>query len=151
MLPLPSHPADPNRGISDGAWSLAVAVLLSLGLGYGLGWGWQRAAIETPDFAAKPPIGELDRESELPSSMQFMVNHPTTRELQQVEIPLLKATDLGPNWQQRLQASSSSGLVDEMRRQGLNLRQQRTLTPVRLSNGQRVVVPVDYFYEQPYQ
>lgn len=131
-------------------WSLAAAVLLSLGLGYGLGLGWQGTTPTGMDYAASAP----DRQAEelgAPDSMQFMVNHPRTRELQQVEIPLLKATDLGPDWQQRLQANSWDGVVDDMRRQGLNLRQERTLTPVRLSNGQRVVVPVDYFYEQPYQ
>ena len=128
------------------AWSLAAAILLSLGVGYGMGWGWQNTSPTNPSFTANQT-----NENGFSASMQFTVSHPSTRELQQVEIPVLRATDLGPDWQQKLQAGSEDDLLREMQSQGLNLRQERTLTPVRLPNGQRVVVPVDYFYEQPFQ
>jgi len=128
------------------AWSLAATVLLSLGIGYGVGWGWQNTSPANSSFTANQP-----QENRATSSMQFTVSHPSTQELQQVEIPVLQATDLGPDWQQKLQAGAAEGLLREMQSQGLNLRQERTLTPVRLPNGQRVVVPVDYFYEQPFQ
>lgn len=153
----PSSPRKPRpEQTTWDAWSLAAAVLLSLGIGYGMGWGWQRTTSGASEFVAEQPIHRptnqtINPASNRPASMQFMVDHPATRELQQVEIPLLQATDLGPDWQQRLQTNSWDRIVDDMRRQGLNLRQERTITPVRLSNGQRVVVPVDYFYEQPYQ
>ena len=130
-------------------WSVAIAMLLSLGMGYGLGWGWRQRAAD-PMIVERSPQ-QATPHSGFPQSLQIMVNHPTTQELQQVEIPILQAKDLGPDWQHQLQRSSWDELIDEVRRQGLNVQQQRTLTPIRLSNGQRVVIPVDFFYEQPYQ
>ncbi len=149
-----ASPSVPANNVTEPAnrswsfWSTSAAILLSLGVGYGMGWGWQNTSMSNPSFTANRE--EIGTTSSTPLSMQFTVSHPATRELQQVEIPVLRATDLGPDWQQKLQIGADD-LLREMQSQGLNLRQERTLTPVRLPNGQRVVVPVDYFYEQPFQ
>lgn len=130
-------------------WSLATAVLLSLGVGYSL--GWDKNSNPASKLAEQQATFRTEYPESLPSSMQITVNHPKSAELQQVEIPLMRASDLGPDWQERLRANGADSLVREMQQQGLNLRQQRTFTPVRLRGGQRVIVPVDYYYEQPYQ
>ena len=139
------------RSSESGRWrllSLAATALICLGLGY---WGADGLGRRVPQNQG--PAGPTDATlvSNPPRTMPFMIDHPQTSELQQIEIPLFNATDLGSDWQQKIQTNEWEGLVREMRQKGLNLRQERTFTPVRMSDGQRVVVPVDMFYEQPYQ
>ena len=83
--------------------------------------------------------------------MQFTLANPTTNELQQIHLPIVSVSDLGPDWQTRLRPTLPEDLLQEMRAGGLNVRQTRTVTPVRLPDGRRVLVPIDYYFEQPYQ
>ena len=131
------------------AWSLAAAVMLSLSLGYGLGWSWSDGAPVAENSLA--PLGDFDKVASSTPSMQFTVSDPATSELQQIDLPIVNASDLGPDWQRRLGSELPDDLLREMRAGGLNVRQTRTVTPVRLPDGRRVVVPIDYYIEQPFQ
>ena len=134
---------------SWGMWSLAAAILLALGVGYGAGWGLrsQSPQADATDFATVSNGNKSDPQN----SLQWMVNTPDGTGLQQIEVPILSTDDLKETWQEMLLAEREKELLQQMRNRGLNLEHQRTLTPVRLRNGQQVVVPVDYFYEKPLQ
>lgn len=146
--------------------SLAAAILLSLGLGYGLGWWWQSDSINGPALANSestlPRKVEDDSSVQLANSGQqgqgkiqtlpFVLPDPMSSELRQVDIPVVNASDLGPNWQQRLNSANvPDDLLQDWRDQGLNVRQTRTMTRIRMPDGRLVLVPIDYFYEQPFQ
>ena len=133
-----------------------MALLLSLSVGYGLGWSWQsnspvssRVADNTP-VTGEPTTVNPDLVSQRPL-MQFTVSNPVTQELEQINLPIVNASELGPDWQNRLHGGVPKALLEEMRAAGLNVRQERTVTPVRLPDGRRVVVPIDYYIEQPFQ
>ena len=141
-------------------WSLAAAILLSLGLGYGAGWTWK---LPTSGFASPGQIVQSPRSSGFDGapgngsasptqSMQMMVANPVTRELQQIQLPLVSASDLPSGWEDRLQPTRlPEDVLRELNAGGLNIHQTRTMTPVRLRDGRRVIVPVDYFIERPFQ
>ncbi len=147
-----------NRGWS--VMSLAAVVLLSLGFGYGLGlWlqgdtspqNWANnpsnqnpASTNVPNIS-KAPAGEIE-------TMPFLVSDSTGSEMKQVDLPLVNASDLSPNWQEQLGRSDvPPELLHELRANGIKLRQQRTMTRVRLPDGRLVLVPIDYFYQELFQ
>lgn len=130
--------------------ALAAAIFLSLGLGYGLGTWWLDDAGVASGIAELVPQ-QPRTEKAKPSSMQFMVANPGTNELQSINLPVLNASDLGPNWQTQLRSQVPEDLLREMRERGVNMQQTHTITPVRLSNGKRVLVPIDYYIEHLYQ
>ena len=127
------------------AWSLAASMLLILGLGFGLGWWMDRPAV-MPNLANAPDATSEAVESVVGdlSSMQFTIADPQTNELRQIDLPTVRASTLGPNWPDRLPRAVSEDFVREMRSRGLDVRQQRMFVPVTTSNGQRVIIPVDY-------
>lgn len=140
--------------------SLAAAVLLSLGLGYGLGWWWQGdAGPASVDLAGNNQTvgGSNDAiVGSVPDSrlktMPFTVSDPASDELRQVDLPVVNASELGPNWEQQLtKRDVPDDMLRELRDHGLNVRQARTFTRIRLPDGRLVVVPIDYFFEQPFQ
>lgn len=143
--------------------SLAAAVLISLGIGSGLGWWWQGVNPGTPSNVAEslsePNKTQLAQGSnQQPSgksaveTMPFWVTDSNGSELRQVALPLVNASDLGPNWQQELrQPDLPPDLVEELRDRGMKLRQQRTMIRARRADGRLVLVPIDYFYEELFQ
>lgn len=131
------------------SWSLAAAIMLSLTFGYGLGWSWPDGTSAVENSLTGP--AEFDKVAGSAASMQFTVSDPATSELRQIDLPVVKASDLGPNWQRQLGPTLPEDLLREMRAGGLNVHQTRTVTPIRLPDGRRVVVPIDYYVEQPFQ
>jgi len=149
-----------TRSYRSTVWNpfvLAAAVLLSLGIGYGFGWRWQQDAHKSPLVGLPARAGSSGATKSTNDSgaqfrsMQFTVVNPMTNELLQIELPIVNASDLGPNWREQLRSDLPADLLREMRAGGLNVRQTQTMTPVRLSDGTHVVVPIDYYFEQPYQ
>ena len=143
-----SKPLDDVR--SDwNPWSLAAAVLIALGLGYGMGKAPGRD-LATVD--PEPAMVDATPESEvLPSSMQFMVSNPTTNELSSFDLPLVKASELGGDLRKQLHGPSPDEYFHKMRDRGVSVHRRQTITPVRMENGQRVLVPIDYYLEQHFQ
>jgi hypothetical protein len=138
------------------ALSLAAAIVLSLSLGYGLSWWWQdestHSNVGTDSLAQSLDFDPSWEDStDRSSSMQFTLSNPATSELQQIDLPIVNASDLGPDWQQHLRPTLPQELLQEMRAGGLNVRQTRTVTRVRLPDGRRVFVPINYYFEQLYQ
>jgi hypothetical protein len=145
--------------------SLAAAVLLSLGLGYGLGWWWQGDPVTGPALAgsASQPSAFQGKPNEQiavspPTSkdkirtLPFVLPDPTSDELRQIDLPVVNASDLGPNWEQQLNSSNvPDEFLQDLRANGVNVRQTRTMTRIRLPDGRLVLVPIDYFFEQPFQ
>lgn len=137
------------------SWALAASVLFALSVGYGLHWWWQADA--SPSSAA--PLANVPADLTAKSgeqgakirSMYFTISNPLTNELQQIELPIVRASDLGPDWQEQIRPEVPAELLREMRAAGLKVRQTRTMTPVRLSDGTQVIVPIDYYFEQLYQ
>lgn len=150
-----------QNALSWNTWSLAAAVLLSLGMGYGLGWWWQGVEPGDPiNVVNTTPSHETPESPQLAlgngtsntETMPFWVSDSSGSEMRQVELPLVNASDLGPNWQQDLQRPNlPSELVRELREGGMKLRQQRTMIRVRRPDGRLVLVPIDYFYEELFQ
>lgn len=145
-------------------WALAAAVLISLGTGYGLGWWWQGADPEmsinmAQDRSTNPNSSQLAQANPSQTNgkpeletMPFWVTDSSGGELRQVSLPLVNASDLGPNWHQELrQPDLPRELVEELRGRGVKLRQQRTMIRARRSDGRLVLVPIDYFYEELFQ
>ena len=153
IQPPHDHAGESDRRQSSwNAWSLAAAVLLSLSIGYGAGWSWKLPSITTFGKDRIVQGKDLSTSPDRAQSMQFMVANPLTNELQEIQLPLVNSSDLEPGWQNRLRPKR---LPDDLLRQlnagGLNVQQTRTLTPVRLRDGSRVIVPVDYYIERPFQ
>lgn len=156
------HP-DESTGMNP--WALAAAVLLSLGIGYGGGWWLQSdnllvATGSDSEEHVDPKVQQItttssaaipETTSEVPESMQFTVAHPTTNELRQIQLPIVNASELQPGWEQRLRPGIPADLDRELRAGGLKMEQSRTVVPVRLKDGRRVIVPVDYYIERPFQ
>ena len=149
-----------NESVPWSPWALAAAIMLSLGMGYGLGTWWQGEAGVAPaplvadsnipvnDDVAKD---DLPKPIEAPETMQFMVSNPSTNEWHSIDLPIVKASELGPGWEEELRRPIPDELVQQMQDRGYRLRQTQTITPVRMQNGQRVLVPMDYYFHQPYQ
>jgi hypothetical protein len=76
--------------------------------------------------------------------MQLTITDPGTNELKQIDLPIVHASALGPNWVRQLPRPVSDDFVNEMRGHGLDVTQRRMFLRVKTSGGQRVVVPVDY-------
>lgn len=157
--PTPT-PQPQNENLPWSPWALAAAIMLSLGLGYGLGTLWQRdigvapgplvADTEVPTNDGDA-TDDLPKPIEAPETMQFMVSNPNTNEWHSIDLPIVKASELGPDWRERLHTPIPDDLVQEMQDRGYRLRQTQTITPVRMQNGQRVLVPMNYYFHQPYQ
>ena len=150
------HP--PGSAIGWGPWSLAAAVMLSLSLGYGAGWWWQPGSDYIVDSKTGPVAsqelsanGDGTPPVQSPRSMQFTVSNPVTNEFDQIQLPLVKASDLRPGWEEQLHGGIPEQLQRELNKGGLHMEQTRTVMPVRLKDGRRVIVPVDYFVERPFQ
>ena len=130
--------------------SLAAAVLLSLGLGYGLGWWWQGDSNLSSLQMAKdnqtspaPPIVK-NKVQTVPYYVSDALNGK-----RQVTLPIVEASDLGPNWQQQLQRTSlPEDLVRELHSKGMKVRHRRTMEHVRLEDGRVMIIPIDYFQEE---
>lgn len=156
---------------TSGGWSalsLAAAVLLSLGIGYGLGW-WlpsdgsvgiagdpsmkNQTGNHTTDLANQQNDSSTSpRGANSPvSSMQVLVSDPRTNGFQQIDLPVVQASQLGPNWREQIEPNLPEDLLQELRGNGVDLRRTRTYTPVRLRDGRQVIVPIDHFFEQRFQ
>ena len=150
---VPHEPLVAPQSRSHEPWnglSLAAAVLLSLGLGYGLNWWWQDDVL--PNYANVESVQPQQPIPDPAETMPFLVSDATGSEMRQVTLPLVNASDLGPDWQQKLQRTElPEDLIREFRANGVNVRQQRTMVPVRLPDGRLVVVPIDYFFEELFQ
>ena len=134
-----------SKNASRQTWWVAASALIALGIGYALGGSGQTNSPSSSSIATH-------EEKQPKNSIQWLVNDPQGQELRQIEIPVLSTADLKESWQEHLlSVDRERALMQEMRGHGLNMEHQRTLTPVRLKNGQRVIVPVDYFYEKPIQ
>lgn len=150
-------------GMSGRGWnvmSLAAVVLLSLGFGYGLGWWLQpdpemtnstrRVAVSDSNASTIPNVAQASPNQV--ETMPFLVSDSTGSEMKQVNLPLVNASDLSPNWQEQLGRSDvPQDLLRELRSNGIKLHQQRTMTRVRLPDGRLVLVPIDYFYQELFQ
>ena len=136
-------------------FALAAAVVLSLSIGYGAGWWWQGPVAPVATIASQEPMVTAGAPtSSSPRLMQLTVSHPTTNELRQIELPIVNASQLGPNWREQIQTTfpdESTDFLRQMRDAGLNIQQTRTVTPITLSDGTRVLVPIDYYFETPFQ
>ena len=162
--PVPT-PKPQNENVPWSPWALAAAIMLSLGLGYGLGTWWQGGPGVVPSPLAPSPLiaetevsptvdkatDDLPIPMEAPETMQFMVSNPNTNEWHSIDLPIVKASELGPGWREKLHTPIPDDLVREMQDRGYRLRQTQTITPVRMQNGQRVLVPMNYYFHQPYQ
>ena len=133
---------DGRRRATRTSWrplSLAAAILLSLTFGYGMGSWWHDRASElrsgVQELTAVMPGDEE-------SSMRLTVSDPMFNELKQIELPIVSPSTLGDDWPMARAVPES--VVDEMRRRGHEITQQRLFVPVRRSNGKRVLIPVDY-------
>ena len=153
----PSGRSMESGGVSWSPWALAAAVLLSLGLGYGAGW-LQTPAARIVDRIPESPdndvaLGGAAQQGSGQESMQFTVSNPLTNELQLIDLPIVNASDLGPDWETRLHADerNHAGFVRKLRDQGWNMQQTRAVMPVRLQDGRRVIVPVTDYVERPFQ
>lgn len=133
-----------------GKWSLAAAIVLAVAVGYGAGWGLRKPDSSTIAFPNEIAINDLQPKDSTQESIPWIIQTPNGAELQQIEIPIA-SSESESSWDEILRPGYDKALLDEMRSQGLNLQFQRTLTPVRLKNGKKVVVPVDYIFEQPFQ
>ena len=136
---------------SWGPWALAAGLLLALGFGYGAGTWWQSSGVGTANVAVAPTDGSETTELLKPESMQFMVGNPGTNEMQQVQLPIVNASDLQPGWEDQLRPGIPDELRRELRSGGIDMQQMRTVMPVRLQDGRRVIVPIDYYIERPFQ
>ncbi len=156
---------DPVESSAMTPWALAAAVILSLSIGYGGGWWLQSdnpmvatggASSESVESDARQVASNQaatmpESTSKVPESMQFTVAHPTTNELRQIQLPIVNASELQPGWEERLRPGIPADLDRELQAGGLKMEQSRTVVPVRLKDGRRVIVPVDYYIERPFQ
>ena len=64
-------------------------------------------------------------------------------------LPIVEVSDLGADWQERLQDTSlSDDVVREYRSKGINVRHRRVVERVQLEDGRIMYVPIDYYQEQ---
>ncbi len=147
FVPTPWHPL-----------SLAAAICVSLTLGFGLGWWGQIGADRLPPRVVAtvddlpPAPSSVAAQAQLPySSMKITVSDPAANELKQIDLPIVRASSWGDDWQSHLLSAVPESVVNELRGRGHEVTQHRWMIPVRLSDGQRVIVPVDYVnFEQGY-
>jgi hypothetical protein len=76
--------------------------------------------------------------------MKITVPDPAANGLKQIDLPIVRASSWGDDWQSHFLSAVPESVVNEMRGRGHEIIQHRWMIPVRLSNGQRVIVPVDY-------
>ncbi len=146
-VPTPWHPL-----------SLAAAIFVSLTLGFGLGWWGQIDVDRLPSRVVAtvddlpPAPSSVAEQAQLPySSMKITVSDLAANELKQIELPIVRASSLGDDWQSRLHNPVPESVINEMRGRGHEVTQQHWMIPIRLSSGQRVIVPVNYVnFEQGY-
>jgi hypothetical protein len=61
----------------------------------------------------------------------------------QIEVPLVETDRLDPNWLASQPAAMPEDEVEELRRLGYRVDQQRFYVPVTLDDGRRAIVPLD--------
>jgi hypothetical protein len=149
---------DRNSLRSRSAALLAAAVLVSLLVGYGAGLRLKKPTpiLHRPEAAtvsgraARGVIGQQPsvragwgQPMSPPSSVQVTVSDPVAGEFRQVDVPLIRAADVNPDWLSSLPSAIPHELVQALRGTGHQVEQQRSFVPLRLPDGRRVVLPVD--------
>ncbi len=132
------------------SFSLAAAVLLSLALGYAGGLWWRGYRVEYPQTAeGTSSSGEfrgptMNHAVEPSSSLiQLTVADAANNEFRQIDVPVVAAAELGPDWREQVPQAVPSEVVSKMQKLGHDVRQNRRYIPMRLQDGRRVVLPYD--------
>ena len=132
--------------------SLAAAVLVALGIGYGAGTIWQGIPAATGIVQVPQDVDQDRSESPSPySSLNLTVSDDRQGGLQQIQLPVVAASSLGPDWPDKIATELPDELMSEMHRQGFGVSRNRQLIPVRLHDGRTVIVPIEYYHERSLQ
>ena len=137
--------------------SQAAAIAVAVLLGFVLRGTWPTPSspavtTRTNQSGTEPAVDKLE-----PVMLPVVVGDPAnTDSLAQIEIPLLDASQLGPEWWQKQPSTIPEPVKRAFERLGHEVRESRQFYPVQLEDGREAIVPVDeiqvrYVGRRPYQ
>ncbi len=143
-------------------WGMCLAVAASLMLAFGLGTRFSVSpsaapstiAAATPTTATPAAVTDSQLVSDSPEDNEHLaiddINDPETVTLAldgedagKIELPVAVASASDAQWLDELESDAPSGLFEKLKAAGLDVVRRHRLFPVDLSDGRRLVVPVE--------
>lgn len=154
--------ADPGRG-RGAFWGACLAVAASLLVAFSLGTRFPGDRIATPatpetQLAATPLVKNTIPElspaaTESPETIADALPESAWQtvkltlgngsESEEIEVPVVVATSQDETWPTETESALSASLFEKLRAAGLEVVRRQRLVPVEMSDGRRLVVPVE--------